>query len=258
MNLSTNEQIAAYEARRASQTAQRNDITKAASARGTTWPATARKAGHADAANPWTFSRCVRSRRFWTLNIALTLVVSAVVGMVTNTVPLLRDIGLGAEQASRVFSGFGAALIGGRQLAGYLIDRLWAPGVAAVALVMPAIGCLLLWGANAQSSTAALGVAVALVGIGAGAEFDLSAYLVSRYFGTADYGRLFGIHLGLITAGSMIAPLLFAFMYKTCGGYAPMLVYCALCCVVGPLMLLSLGRQPEQVSSARLPLNAAV
>lgn len=213
---------------------------------------------HADSAGPSTFSRSVRSRRFWTLNIALTLVVSAVVGMVTNTVPLLRDIGLGAEQASRVFSGFGAALIGGRLLAGYLIDRLWAPGVAAVALAMPAIGCLLLWSADARSSTAALSVAVALVGVGAGAEFDLSAYLVSRYFGTVDYGRLFGIHLGLITAGSMIAPLLFAFMYKTSGGYAPMLIYCVACCIVGPLMLLSLGRQPDEGSSSRLPLNPAV
>ncbi len=82
------------------------------------------------------------------------------------------------------------------------------------------------------------------MGIGAGAEFDLSAYLVSRYFGLKDYGRLFGIHLGLITAGSMLAPLLFSAMYKATGGYAALLVYCAACCVAGPLLLLTLGRQP--------------
>ncbi|MBT9475203.1 MFS transporter [Polaromonas sp.] len=196
------------------------------------------------------FRVSARSGKFWILNIALTLVVSAVVGMVTNTVPLLRDIGLSATQASSVFSSFGIALISGRLLAGWLIDRLWAPGVAAVALFMPCIGCLLLWTADASSSTLLLTAAVALVGIGAGAEFDLSAYLISRYFGLKDYGRLFGIHLGLITAGSMLAPLMFAAMYKTTGGYGPLLAWCAGCCVVGPLLLLTLGRQP--------PLESAV
>jgi MFS family permease len=191
-----------------------------------------------------TFKVTVRSARFWILNISLTLVVSAIVGMVTNTIPMLRDIGLSATQASSVFGTFGIALIGGRLIAGWLIDRLWAPGVAAVALALPSIGCLMLWQAVPGTSPALLAVAVALVGVGAGAEFDLSAYLISRYFGLKDYGRLFGIHLGLITAGSMIAPLMFAAMYKATGGYVPLLAYCAGSCIVGPLLLLTLGRQP--------------
>ena len=33
-------------------------------------------------------------------------------------------------------------------------------------------------------------VGVMLIGVGAGAEFDIAAYLVSRYFGLRDYGRL--------------------------------------------------------------------
>ena len=201
------------------------------------------------------FKLAVRSRKFWVLNLALTLVVSAVVGMVTNTVPLLRDIGLTATQAGSVFSSFGIALISGRLLAGWLIDRLWAPGVAAVARTMPSLGCLILWGADASTSAALLTLAVALVGVGAGAEFDLSAYLISRYFGLKDYGRLFGIHLGLITAGSMLAPLMFAAMYNATGGYGPLLAYCVGCCLVGPLLLLTLGKQPPLVTLV-LPLVA--
>ncbi len=192
------------------------------------------------------FRSAVRSRKFWTLNLALTLVVSAIVGMVTNTVPLLRDIGLTATQAGSVFGAFGIALISGRIIVGWLIDRVWAPGVAAVALALPAVGCLMLWNAGAGWPLAALVVAVCLVGIGTGAEFDLSAYLVSRYFGLEHYGRLFGIHLGLITAGSMLAPLMFAAMYKSSGGYGPMLAYSAACCAVGPLLLLTLGPMPAR------------
>lgn len=186
----------------------------------------------------------LRSRKFWTLNLALTLVVSAIVGMVTNTVPLLRDIGLSATQAGSVFGAFGIALIAGRVVVGYLVDRVWAPGVAAVALALPALGCAMLWSADASWPVAALVLAVCLVGVGTGAEFDLSAYLVSRYFGLEHYGRLFGIHLGLITAGSMLAPLMYAAMYKASGNYAPMLAYSVACCVIGPLLLLTLGRMP--------------
>ncbi len=206
--------------------------------------ATAAAAARAPRQASATFRVHVRSRKFWTLNLGLTLVVTAVVGMVTNTVPLLRDIGLTAAQAGSVFSGFGIALIAGRLAAGWLIDRLWAPGVAATALVMPAIGCLMLWSADASWTTMQLTVAVCLVGIGAGAEFDLSAYLVARYFGLLDYGRLFGIHLGLITAGSMLAPLAFGAAYKSTGSYGPMLAYCIGACLAGPALLLTLGRQP--------------
>ncbi len=219
-----------------------------ASARATPKPAATAAKPDVNAGSPSTFRTSVRSRKFWVLNLALTLVVSAVVGMVTNTVPLLRDIGLSATDASRIFSSFGFALIGGRLLAGWLIDRLWAPGVAAVTLSMPAIGCALLWQADAATAMPVLLIAVGLIGVGAGAEFDLSAYLVSRYFGLADYARLFGIHLGLITAGSVLGPLMFAAMYRSAGGYGPLLAYCTAVCVIGPLLLLTLGSAPSRES----------
>ncbi len=190
------------------------------------------------------FAQALRNRKFWLLNIGLGLVVSAVYGMATNTVPLLRDIGLTAVQAGGVFGIFGAALIVGRIGVGTLIDRLWAPGVAAVALALPAAGCLLFLGASASTPLPLLLLATALVGVGAGAEFDIAAYLVSRYFGLRDYGRLFGLHLCIVTLGSTVAPFGFAALLRASGGYAAMLLVCAACCVAGPLLLLALGRYP--------------
>lgn len=59
-----------------------------------------------------------RSWRFWVCNLSMTLVVSCVVGMVTNIIPLLRDKGIEAEQASQIFSTFGISLILGRLVVG--------------------------------------------------------------------------------------------------------------------------------------------
>jgi MFS family permease len=189
-----------------------------------------------------TFHEGLRSAKFWRCNIALTLVVSAILGIVTNAVPMLRDRGMSALEAGQIFSSFGISLILGRVLVGYLVDRLWAPGVAAVALALPAIGCVLFGMAGANVPLLVL--ATLLVGVGAGAEFDLAAFLVARYFGLREYGRLFGVHLGLITLGSALSPLLFGAMYKMTGSYVALLSYCAICFAIGPVMLLTLGRYP--------------
>lgn len=195
----------------------------------------------------------LKSRNFWVCNIGLGLVVSAMYGLTANTVPLLRDRGLSAAAAAGIFSSFGIALITGRIVVGALVDRFWAPGVAAVALALPAAGCALFLAADAGTPTAMLVLATALCGIGAGAEFDIAAYLISRYFGLRDYGRLFGMHLGFVTIGSAIAPFGFAALLQTSGGYGPLLTLCALACVIGPLLLLTLGRYPQLSPTETLP-----
>lgn len=188
------------------------------------------------------FREGLRSARFWRCNIALTLVVSAILGIVTNGVPMLRERGMSAMEAGQIFSSFGLSLILGRVVVGYLVDRIWAPGVAAVTLLMPAVGCVLFGVAGA--SVPLLVLATLLVGVGAGAEFDLAAFLVARYFGLREYGRLFGVHLGLITLGSSLSPLLFGAMYKFTGSYVVLLGYCTICFALGALLLLTLGRYP--------------
>jgi MFS family permease len=190
------------------------------------------------------FGEAMRSARFWALNIALALIVGAMVSMVSNTVPLLRDKGLSALQASQVFGGFGLSLIGGRVVVGFLIDRFWAPGIAACALTLPALGCLLL-STSGVDQIGLLVLATALVGVGAGAEFDIAAFLVARYFGLRDYGRLFGVHVSLITLCSALAPFLFARIYTATGSYATMLAVAGGIFLIAPLMLLPLGPYPR-------------
>jgi predicted MFS family arabinose efflux permease len=111
------------------------------------------------------------SRRFWICNLALALVISAIVGMVTNTVPMLRDRGLSGADASLIFGGFGVSLILGRVVVGYLLDRMWPPGVAAVSLFLPALGCLIYM--NGSNDLPLLGLAAVLVGFGQGPSSTL-------------------------------------------------------------------------------------
>lgn len=190
-----------------------------------------------------TFREALVSPKLWICNLALALVVAAVIGLVTSTVPMLRDKGLSAADAARIFGAFGLALIAGRLAVGYLLDRLWPPGVAAVSMALPAFGAMLFLSGSLDHAILTAGAALA--GLGAGAEFDVAAFLIARYFGLKDYGRIFGLHQGLITVASAAAPVVFAAMYSATGAYTAMLTCCATGAAAGAALLLLLGRTPQ-------------
>lgn len=184
----------------------------------------------------------VRARRFWVANFALVFFVVAMIGMLTNTVPMMRDNGLSATEAAAAFSVYGISLVIGRVLVGYLIDRMWAPGVAFFVMFLPAIGCMLFF--NFETHIPTLMLASMLVGVGAGAEMDIAAFMMARYFGMRDYSRVFSLHMGLISFGSTLAPILFAVMYDSSGSYSSMLILCAVSFAISAVLLLTMGRYP--------------
>lgn len=186
----------------------------------------------------------LRTWRFWVLNVSLSLVVACIVAVVVNGVSLLIDKGLNAADAARIFGTFGISLILGRVVVGYLLDRTWAPGVSALALSLPAVGCGVLLVAGADNTTM-LVVGVMLIGIGAGAEMDIAAYLMSRYFGMRDYGRLFGMHVSWIIAAGALSPWLFSMLYQSTGSFNAMLMVCGVLFLSGGMMMLMMGRYPR-------------
>lgn len=199
--------------------------------------------GNQDASIPGMhFRDGIRSWRLWTIIIAVSLVASGVIAIIVNAIPLLGELGIPAVQAGQMLSVYGISLVVGRILVGYLVDRLWAPGVAAIAMSMPAIACLIFM---SDPSVLALVAAIALVGFGAGAEFELAAYLISRYFGMRDYGRLFGVLMACLTGAMCLAPLWGGILYDFAGNYNLLLLFSMCIFLVGSAMPLVLGRYPR-------------
>ncbi|MBA1204273.1 MFS transporter [Pseudomonas capeferrum] len=181
--------------------------------------------------------------RFWLCNLALVLSVTSMIGMVTSTVPMLRDKGLSATDAALAFSVYGISLILGRVVVGYLVDRIWAPGVAFVVLSLPALGCLIF--AATDTHMTSLMLASVLVGLGSGAEMDIAAFLMARYFGMRDYSRIFSLHMGFIGLGATAAPLYFAYLYAQTGSYAGLLTHGTVTFALGAVLILAMGRYPK-------------
>lgn len=167
-------------------------------------------------------------------------------GLTAHIVPLLTDRGVAPRQAAGVISVIGIALLVGRLLAGYLLDRVFAPYVAMAFTVLPFVGVVLLLVAVTIPTAV---VAVLLVGPGLGAEVDLIAFLLSRYLGMRAFGEVYGYLFALFLLGNGIGPVLLGTSFQYTGSYTPALAACAAGLVLASGLVLRLG--PYRFAGAR-------
>lgn len=181
--------------------------------------------------------------RFWVLNVAFFLVGGCLAGLNGHLIPLLTDVGMPAMDAARIAGAAGVSVIAGRLLTGYLSDRLWAPAVGVVMLALPVASCLVL-ASPTVGEAASLGAAV-LLGLAVGAEFDLMAFLTSRYFGPQHYGVLYSVLYAIFRVATGFGPLAFGYVFDRDRSYGGALGTSAVLIAAGALMLLTLGAYPK-------------
>lgn len=189
------------------------------------------------------FSEALRSWRLWVITGSFLLLSAAIGGSITNLVPLMLDAGVSRIRAAELAGIMGISVIFGRMGAGYLIDKLWAPAVAAVVQGLPVISALILL--QTAPPEGALIVAIFFIGCAAGAEFDLIAFLVSRYFGLRHYAKIYAVPYAAFAIGAGVAPAAFGFLYDAQGNYATVMTLVAVFFGLGAAVLLTLGRYPS-------------
>ncbi len=161
-----------------------------------------------------------RTETFWIMASAFFLLSASVHGCLIHLSPLLTDRGVSPQDAALATSLLGGALLLGRVGAGYLLDHFFATAVAVYFFCGATIGFFLLW--SGASGTLAF-VAAFLVGLGMGAEGDIIAYLVSRYFGLRAFGEIYGYTFGAFTLGGVVGPLLMGIGFDATGSYRTIL-----------------------------------
>jgi len=188
------------------------------------------------------FSQSVRDYRFWIILFAFLIIGAAVSGIIANGFNILLDKGYTPQDAASRTIGIGViglSVIVGRLVGGFLVDRIWAPLVAFIFITIPILGCFILMG----NMSVGLNVfAFILVGIAAGVELDMMAFLVSRYLGMKAYGRIYGFVYAAFGLGSGTAPLLFNILKGETLDYNNALMFAMAGFLVGAVMLLFLGK----------------
>lgn len=184
--------------------------------------------------------QALKDWRLWLLAYSFIPISFAVGGPIPNLETLLGGKGFSAQDAVTLAGLIGVAVIIGRVAGGFLLDYFWAPAIAAIFLSLPAIATLML--AQPELSYLSAAIAILILGAAAGVEYDLMAYLVSRYFGMFNYGRIYGFLYGFFALGAGIAPGIFGASFDATGDYNTMLMIASGLFLAGALPLLLLGK----------------
>ncbi len=205
-----------------------------------------RPAGVSDASGRLTgltLGEALRGYRFWVLLASILVIALAYGGAHIHMAQIVGLHGFSPAVAASVLGVVALGILAGRLIVGLLFDRFWAPGVAAPAMLLPAVACFLLTGTTPNLSMVMLGGF--LLGFAAGAESDVIAFLAARYFGMAHYGKIYGALYMPFGIGSAISPIVYGRVRDVSGSYDPMLTAAMLMFVIGGALLLLLGRYPD-------------
>ena len=170
-----------------------------------------------------TFSQAIRTVTFWKVASIFLLISTAILGLIPAFIPLLQDAGLSAKQAGQLGAALGLSVMVARLFIGFIIDRIFAPYVAAVAFSCVALGCLALGLGGIEYAM----VAAIALGFAVGAEVDLIGYFTARYFGLAHYGAIYGLQYSIFIFGAAIGPVYTGYIWDVTGNYDLALVIAA-------------------------------
>jgi MFS family permease len=184
------------------------------------------------------FAALAREPSFWILNVAFFMLGLTATSIVSQQVPLLTEAGWTANEARAVVTTiFGFSLLVARIAVGFVMDHLFAPRVMQTVAIGGAIACIL----YAVYPDAAILSAI-LLGFLLGAEFDVLAFLIRRYYGNIAYGRAYGVIFGVFYLGSGLGITGLAWIRQAAGNYDAGMFISAAVLVSSAVLLVFLPR----------------
>ncbi len=189
-------------------------------------------------------AQAFRDWRFWLMAITFVPLSFAIGGPIPNLETLLQSKGFEVSDAIFLASLIGYSVLVGRLVGGFLLDHFWAPAVASVLLMLPAISMYLLQSADLSYQFSA--ISIVLLGFAAGIEYDLLAYLVSRYFGIRYYAVIYGTLYAFFAAGAGFGPAVYGKTFQATGSYDAVLNWSMWAFIICSLALLLLGKYRDE------------
>jgi sugar phosphate permease len=160
------------------------------------------------------FDQAMRDRTFVLLNVVFFLLGLTATSISSQQVSLLQDSGWSPAETTKLATTFGVGLLFARVAVGFVIDHVFAPRVMMTVSIGGAVACVL------YATHPELGyISALLVGFLLGAEFDVLAFLIKRYYGSVAYGRIYGVIFGVFYLGSGIGINAFARLHDSYGNY---------------------------------------
>lgn len=182
----------------------------------------------------------LRSPAFWIIFTAMLLCNLVYPLQSSQLMLMLIDKGAGAT-AGWMISLFAAGVMFGRFACGVALDHYPSHFVAAIAMGLPSASLLML--ATGVDALPVLAGSVMLLGLSLGAESDLAAYLVIRFFPIDVYSTVLSLVVVAIAISAASGAVMLSAALKLGSGFDAYMTIAGLAGIAGAVMFLLLGRQ---------------
>ena len=183
-------------------------------------------------------SEAWHTRTFWFMTCAFFLTGASLQGCVVHLATMLSDRGMNLRAAAMGSSLLGLAVMMGRVGTGYILDRLFAPRVAALSFGCAGAGILLFLTSGASPIAF---LAAFLIGLGLGAEIDIIPYLISRYFGLHSFAQIYSLAFSVFVLAGAAGSFFMGAGYDLTGSYQIPLAALLASILAAALLMTQLG-----------------
>ncbi len=179
----------------------------------------------------------------------------AIAGVNLHMAAIATDRGLSGAAAAGMVSVVATSMMAGQLTAGFFLDRISTPRVAVPLFAAILAGIVLV---HVSASTPRLLVLGAMLdGFGAGSEYGLLPYFVTRFFGLRSFGLLYGVIYGASAIATGLGPFIMGRTFDVTGSYSPALFGFEAAMVATLIMLVYLPRYVYAPDGALLNMNVA-
>ena len=195
----------------------------------------------------------MRTRAFWLISLAHAASVLVVSVVTVHFAPHAVALGFTLQQAALVITIQTFANLASRPIGGWVSDRVGSRRVILLAMLLHAVALLLL--AFAQSFWMLAAFAL-LNGLGWGARVPVIVAMRAEYFGSKSFGTIMGLSSVVVTASSVVAPVLAGWSFDVMGSYTLSFVILAVLAGLGSLFVVFLPPPTRRQSGVRAAVAA--
>ncbi len=188
----------------------------------------------------------LKTRAFWCLGVVNLCHIAGSSTLNLYAIPYLADFGISRTAASSVVSLFTLVSLFSRIPFGVLSDIFRKSHMVALSVVLQGIGFFFLWLIGSNSPFWLILLFGIAYGLGLGGTGPLRAPIIREYFGTKNFGAVFGLSSVFITVGSVICPPLVGWIYDTYHDFKVWWIVVVALQVLALVAILTIPRAPVQ------------
>jgi MFS family permease len=178
-------------------------------------------------------------RAFWLIGIASFFQMAAMSAVTVHIMPYLTSLGVERARAGMIAMLVPLLSLAVRIPFGLLADKFPKKYVMSFTIGILSVGLFLFRLADGSSFGLMLLFAIT-IGFGMGGFMPLRPPIIREYFGTKNFGTIFGLTSVFITIGVVVSPPLVGWVFDTLGVYDPAWLVLGFLALAGAIIMLTI------------------